>query len=50
MLDQEILLTSTNLRIAYLEELYNFSVDYNSVGKSDILNFRKYLMTKNNIN
>ena len=29
--------------------LYDFSVDYNSIDKSDILNIYKYLMTKNNI-
>ena len=29
--------------------MYNFSVDYNSIDKSDILNIRKYLMIKNNI-
>ena len=29
--------------------VYNFSVDYNSIDKSDILNIHKYLMTKNNI-
>ena len=29
--------------------VYNFSVDYNSVDKSDIINIHKYLMTKNNI-
>ena len=30
--------------------VYDFSVDYNSIDKSDILiNVRKYLMTKNNI-
>ena len=34
--------------------IYDFSVDYNSVDynsidKSDILNIRKYLMTKNNV-
>ena len=29
--------------------VYDFSVDYNSVDKSDILNTHKYLMTKNNI-
>ena len=27
----------------------NFSVDYNFIDKSDILNIHKYLMTKNNI-
>ena len=29
--------------------LYDFSVDCNSIDKSDILNIYKYLMTKNNI-
>ena len=29
--------------------VYDFSVDYNSTDKSDILNIHKYLMTKNNI-
>ena len=29
--------------------VYDFSVDYNSIDKSDILNSHKYLMTKNNI-
>ena len=29
--------------------VYAFSVDYNSIDKSDILNIYKYLMTKNNI-
>ena len=29
--------------------VYDFSVDYNSIDKSDILNIYKYLMTKNNI-
>ena len=28
---------------------YIFSVDYNSIDKSDILNIHKYLMNKNNI-
>ena len=28
---------------------YDFSVDYNSIDKSVILNIHKYLMTKNNI-
>ena len=30
------------------ENMYDFSVDYNSIDKSDILNIHKYLMTKNN--
>ena len=29
--------------------VYDFSVDYNSINKSDILNIHKYLMIKNNI-
>ena len=29
--------------------VYNFSVNYNSIDKSDILKIHKYLMTKNNI-
>ena len=29
--------------------VYDFSVDYNSIDKSDILNIHKYLMTKNNV-
>ena len=29
--------------------VYDFSVDYNSIDKSDILNIHKYLMTMNNI-
>ena len=29
--------------------VYDFSVDYNSVDKSDILNIHKYLIKKNNV-
>ena len=29
--------------------VYDFSVDYNFIDKSDMLNIHKYLMTKNNI-
>ena len=29
--------------------MYDFSVDYNSIDKSNILNILKYLMTKNKI-
>ena len=29
--------------------MYDFSVDYNSIDKSDILCIHKYLMTKNKI-
>ena len=28
---------------------FDFSVDYNAIGKSDISNIRKYLMVKNNM-
>ena len=31
------------------ENVYDFSIDYNSIDKYDILNIHKYLMTKNNI-
>ena len=31
------------------ENLYDFSVDYNSIDISDITNIHKYLITKNNI-
>ena len=31
------------------ENVYDFSFDYNSIEKSDILTIHKYLMTKNNI-
>ena len=31
------------------ENVYDFSVDYNSIDESNILNIHKYLMTKNNI-
>ena len=30
-------------------KMYDFSVDYNSIDKSDILNIHKYLMTKNDV-
>ena len=30
------------------ENIYDFSVDYNSIDKSVILNIHKYLITKNN--
>ena len=29
--------------------MYNFSIDYGSIDKPDILNIHKYLMSKNNI-
>ena len=29
--------------------VYDFSVDYNSIDKYDIINIRKYLITKNNL-
>ena len=37
-------------REVYLKgNVFNFSVDYNAIDKSDILNIHKYLMVKNNI-
>ena len=35
--------------ISLNENVFGFSVDYNSIDKSDILNIHKYLMIKNNI-
>ena len=29
--------------------VYDFSLDFNTINKSDILNIRKYLMVKNNL-
>ena len=40
---------ATESKEVYLNEnVYHFSVGYNSIDKSDILNIHKYLMTKNN--
>ena len=36
-------------KVSLNENVYDFSVDYNSIDKCDILNIHKYLMTKNNI-
>ena len=42
--------SATGSRKVFLNgNVYDFSVDYNSIDKSDILNIHKYLMTKNNI-
>ena len=35
-------------KVSLNENVYDFSVEYNSIDKSDILNIQKYLMTKNN--
>ena len=32
-----------------LKNMYHFSVNYNVIDKSDIINIHKYLMVKNNI-
>ena len=36
-------------KVSLNRNVYNFSLDYNSIDKSDILNIHKYLMTKINI-
>ena len=42
-------LSSTESReVSLNRNVYDFSVDYNSIDKSDILNIHKYSMTKNN--
>ena len=35
--------------VSLIGNVYDFSVNYNSIDKSDILNIHKSLMTKNNI-
>ena len=42
-------LSSTESReVSLNRNVYHFSVDYNSIDKSDILNIHKYSTTKNN--
>ena len=36
-------------KVSLNENVYDFSVEYNSIEKSDILNIHKVLMTNNNI-
>ena len=38
-----------NFSISVKGNVYDFSVDYNPIDKSVILNIQKYLMTKNDI-
>ena len=40
---------TSSTEVSLNENVYHFSVDYSSIGKSDILNIHKYLMTKNNV-
>ena len=35
--------------VTLVANVYKFSVDYNSVDKSDILNIHKYLIVKNSM-
>ena len=37
------------IEISFKGNVYDFSVDYDSIDKSDILNNHKYLMIKNTI-
>ena len=41
--------TTESREVSLNRNVYDFSVDYNSIDKSDILNIQKDLMTKNNI-
>ena len=41
--------TTVSRKVSLNGNVYDFSVDYNSIDKSDILNIHKYLMTQNNI-
>ena len=36
-------------KVSLKGNVYDFSVDYNAIDKSDILNIHKHLMVKNNI-
>ena len=40
---------SESREVSLKGNVYDFSVDWNSIDKSDILNIHKYLMTKNKI-
>ena len=40
---------SATKEVSLKGNVHDFSVDYNSIDKSDILNIRKYLMTKSNV-
>ena len=42
--------TTESREVSLNGNVYDFSVDYNSIDKSDILNIHKYLITKDNIN
>ena len=41
--------STTESRMSLNGNVYDFSVDYNFIKKSEILNIHKHLMTKNNI-
>ena len=36
-------------KVSLKKNVYDFSVDYDTIDKSDILNIYKYLMIKNNV-
>ena len=41
--------TTESTEVSVNGDVYNFSVDYNSIDKSDIWNIYKYVITKNSI-
>ena len=41
--------TSESREVSLNGDVYDFSVDYSSIDKSDILNIHRYLTTKNDI-
>ena len=41
--------TTESNEVSWNGNIYDLSVDQNSIDKSDIWNIRKYLMSKNNI-
>ena len=45
----EKLVAVESTEVSFKRIVYDYSVNYNSIDISDILNFHTYLMTKNNI-
>ena len=41
--------TTESREVSLKGNVYDFSIDYNAIDKSDILNIHKYLLVKNNI-
>ena len=48
-LNLKLTINTESREVSLNGSVFDFSVDYNSIDKSDILNFRKYLMARNKI-